>query len=72
MIIQHYDFEVRAGGRPVYRGDTYFGFFRNAALADQVGIREASPYRPDAGGTGRGRGRSTTRPSPPFPDDRCG
>ena len=28
--------------RSVYRGDTYFGFFSAAALAQQVGIREAS------------------------------
>ena len=27
MIIQHYDFEIRCRGWPVYGGDTYFGFF---------------------------------------------
>lgn len=46
MIIQHFDFEIRAAGRPVYSGNTYFGFFRNAALADQVGLREATFYAP--------------------------
>ena len=30
----------------VYKGDTYFGFFSKAALADQVGIREAKLYHP--------------------------
>jgi 3-hydroxymyristoyl/3-hydroxydecanoyl-(acyl carrier protein) dehydratase len=44
MIIQNYDFEVRAGDRPVYRGDTYFGFFTRESLAQQVGIRDASIY----------------------------
>jgi acyl transferase domain-containing protein/3-hydroxymyristoyl/3-hydroxydecanoyl-(acyl carrier protein) dehydratase len=69
MIIQHYDFEVRAGNRPVYRGDTYFGFFRNAALADQVGLREAAMYElpPDE----QARARAFDYPTgPPFPDDR--
>ena len=67
MIIQHYDFEVRGGGRTVYQGDTYFGFFSKQALAQQVGIREAAcinrPLRrsPRAG--------SFDYPSePPFPD----
>jgi acyl transferase domain-containing protein/3-hydroxymyristoyl/3-hydroxydecanoyl-(acyl carrier protein) dehydratase len=69
MIIQHYDFEVSAGNRPVYRGDTYFGFFQNAALADQVGLREATPYamRPEE----RTRARVLAYPSSaPFPDER--
>jgi 3-hydroxymyristoyl/3-hydroxydecanoyl-(acyl carrier protein) dehydratase len=42
MIIQNYDFEVRDRAGLVYRGKTYFGFFTNAALAQQVGIREAT------------------------------
>lgn len=45
MIIQNYDLEVRAGGELVYAGDTYFGFFSKEALADQVGVRDAEPYR---------------------------
>jgi 3-hydroxymyristoyl/3-hydroxydecanoyl-(acyl carrier protein) dehydratase len=69
MIIQHYDFEVRAGDRPVYRGDTYFGFFLAAALADQVGLREASPYRPGADEQARARAFAFPA-SAPFPDDR--
>jgi 3-hydroxymyristoyl/3-hydroxydecanoyl-(acyl carrier protein) dehydratase len=69
MILQHYDFETTAGPVPVYRGSTYFGFFRRAALADQVGIREAAPYRPTV--AERARARSFAYPTdPPFPDRR--
>lgn len=69
MIIQHYDFDLRCNGRPVYVGDTYFGFFSAAALANQVGIRDADVYRPtDAE---RQRGRSFPVPTEsPFPDER--
>jgi len=47
MIIQHFDYAVSSEryGR-VYEGTTYFGFFSAAALADQVGIRDAELYRP--------------------------
>ena len=66
MILQHYDFETCAGPVPVYRGATYFGFFRRAALADQVGIREATPYQPTA--DEQARARSFAYPAdPPFP-----
>jgi 3-hydroxymyristoyl/3-hydroxydecanoyl-(acyl carrier protein) dehydratase len=44
MIIQNYEFTVRSAGQMVLEGDTYFGFFTRAALAQQVGIREASPH----------------------------
>ena len=44
MIIQHYEFSVRCNGALVFDGSTYFGFFHPEALAEQVGIREASPY----------------------------
>ncbi len=71
MIIQQYDFAVTAGGRPVYRGETTFGFFSKAALADQVGIRDARPYRPDPGELARSR--SFDYPDhAPFPDRRWG
>ena len=46
MIIQWFDFEVRAGAELVYRGDTYFGFFPKAALEKQEGIKGATPYQP--------------------------
>lgn len=39
MIIERFDFTVRDARGPVYTGDTYFGFFTDAALAQQVGLR---------------------------------
>jgi PfaB family protein len=46
MIIQNYDMTVRDRHGVVYEGDTYFGFFSKAALANQVGIRDVKPYEP--------------------------
>ena len=54
MIIQNYDFEVRNEGRPMYKGETYFGFFTKQALADQLGIRDAGPYEPTPEEIGKG------------------
>ena len=48
MIIQHYDYAVRNRGRDVYTGNTYFGFFTKAALANQVGFREFPLHLPTA------------------------
>jgi 3-hydroxymyristoyl/3-hydroxydecanoyl-(acyl carrier protein) dehydratase len=39
MIIEDFEFSVRAGTELVYEGDTYFGFFTGQALAQQIGIR---------------------------------
>jgi 3-hydroxymyristoyl/3-hydroxydecanoyl-(acyl carrier protein) dehydratase len=48
MIIQHYDMTVSAGGKPVYEGTTYFGFFGKEALRNQVGMPQAKvPYLDD-------------------------
>ncbi len=63
MIIQGYEFAVQCGARPVYRGQTTFGFFSREALAQQVGIREAKPYE-----IAGGRGFDYPRESP-FPDE---
>lgn len=47
MIIQNFEFEVAfADGRPIYRGNTYFGFFSAQSLMQQVGLREVTPYQP--------------------------
>ena len=46
MIIQHYDFDLRCNGEPVYVGNTYFGFFSKASLMNQIGIRDAKPFVP--------------------------
>jgi 3-hydroxymyristoyl/3-hydroxydecanoyl-(acyl carrier protein) dehydratase len=68
MIIQNYDFEVRCDAGVVYTGDTYFGFFSKQSLADQVGIRDVTPYEPDDASYARG----ASFPYPnvaPYPDD---
>ncbi|MBI4676671.1 MAG: type I polyketide synthase [Elusimicrobia bacterium] len=44
MIIQNYGMEVRRGGRVVYEGDTYFGFFSKPALREQKGILGVVPW----------------------------
>jgi 3-hydroxymyristoyl/3-hydroxydecanoyl-(acyl carrier protein) dehydratase len=69
MIIQHYSFETRDRQQLVYSGETYFGFFRPEALADQVGIREATPYELTADESARARSFDFPREAP-FPDDR--
>ncbi len=58
MIIEHFEFEVRQADRRLYVGNTYFGFFTAAALAQQEGIRTAdlsvyppSPAEPKASGS---------------------
>ena len=68
MIIQNYDMEIRCDAGIVYQGDTYFGFFSKQSLADQVGIRESTPFEPDATSVARG----TSFPYPdtaPYPDN---
>jgi 3-hydroxymyristoyl/3-hydroxydecanoyl-(acyl carrier protein) dehydratase len=45
MILQHYEFAVDCRDGLVYDGHTDFGFFHPGALAQQVGIRDASPYQ---------------------------
>ncbi len=68
MIIQNFDYEMHSQSGLVYKGDTYFGFFSQQALADQVGIREAQPYQPtDAE---REQGEAFSYPaSAPLPGD---
>jgi 3-oxoacyl-(acyl-carrier-protein) synthase/3-hydroxymyristoyl/3-hydroxydecanoyl-(acyl carrier protein) dehydratase len=69
MIIQHFDFEVTfADGRPVYRGNTYFGFFSAASLSQQVGLREEQPYEPTTEEISRGE-RFPYPTESPFADD---
>ena len=70
MIIQHYSMALeseRLG--PLYDGTTYFGFFSDQALAEQVGIRDALIHEPTP--AERDRGRSLVMPhTPPFPEPR--
>jgi 3-hydroxymyristoyl/3-hydroxydecanoyl-(acyl carrier protein) dehydratase len=46
MIIQHYDYEVKAGAQTVYIGNTYFGYFSDEALANQVGFTNVQLHEP--------------------------
>ena len=69
MIIQFFDYEVRAGSRLVYRGDTYFGFFPKIALAKQEGLKDARRYQPTAQESSRSR-RIAFPQTAPFPGDR--
>ena len=70
MIIQHYTMALeseRLGA--LYEGTTYFGFFSDQALADQVGIRDVPIHEPTP--AERERGRSLVMPhTPPFPEPR--
>ena len=70
MIIQHYTMALeseRLG--PLYEGTTYFGFFSEQALADQVGIRDAPIHEPTP--SEKERGHSLVMPhTPPFPEPR--
>ncbi len=43
MLIQHYRFVCRSGGRPVYEGVTHFGFFSPEALDRQAGLTGEDP-----------------------------
>ncbi|MBJ6726279.1 polyketide synthase [Geomesophilobacter sediminis] len=54
MIIQEFDFRVSDPAGVVYEGETMFGFFAAAALANQIGIRDFVPYQPSAEEAGRG------------------
>ncbi len=69
MIIQHYDFDLCCDGQPVYVGNTYFGFFSKAALSNQIGIREATPYQPTPAEVASAK-RGAYPSEAPFPDDR--
>ncbi len=68
MIIQHYDYELtNTAGETLYTGNTYFGFFTKQALANQVGLREVTPYQPSTEEIARGESFSFPQ-EPPFPD----
>ncbi|MCU0703705.1 MAG: hypothetical protein MUF18_06990 [Fimbriiglobus sp.] len=66
MIIQHYDMLVTAGGRKVYEGTTYFGFFGKEALKNQIGMPQAKvPFLDDDQKAFADRGELPH--DPPFP-----
>ena len=67
MIIVTFDFAMRRASEIVYEGNTNFGFFSREALAQQVGVPDASLYEMTA--VERGRDRSFDYPTDaPFPD----
>ena len=63
--------QVWQAGRITYGGNTQFGFFSAPALAQQVGIRDASErlYTPGADEIRRSRGFSLETVAPITPDD---
>jgi 3-hydroxymyristoyl/3-hydroxydecanoyl-(acyl carrier protein) dehydratase len=69
MIIQAYEFVVSRAGRPVYNGETTFGFFPKEALERQVGLRDEVPFRPSADELARADAFDYPS-SAPFPDER--
>jgi 3-hydroxymyristoyl/3-hydroxydecanoyl-(acyl carrier protein) dehydratase len=71
MIVQSFDIQIWRAGRIVYDGDTQFGFFSVAALAQQVGIRDAADrlYVPEADEARRGRRVALETLAPLTPDD---
>jgi 3-hydroxymyristoyl/3-hydroxydecanoyl-(acyl carrier protein) dehydratase/malonyl CoA-acyl carrier protein transacylase len=65
MIIQDFTFDLCDDHGPVYRGTTTFGFFSAEALAQQVGIRDATPFAAE-----QGQGENFDYPvAEPFPDE---
>jgi 3-hydroxymyristoyl/3-hydroxydecanoyl-(acyl carrier protein) dehydratase len=67
IIIQHCDFAIFDAAGEVYRGNTYFGFFSDENLTQQVGIRDAALYKPRADELRRSR-RFAYPVEAPFPD----
>jgi len=67
MIIVTFDFAMRRDSEIVYEGNTNFGFFSREALAQQVGIPDASLYELTA--EDRGRAQAFDYPTDaPFPE----
>jgi len=69
MIIQFFEYEVTAGRKPVYKGDTYFGFFPKAALLKQEGLKDPARYQPPEFEPARGRSLDFPATAP-FPGGR--
>lgn len=71
MIIQWFDFEVLQGATRVYKGDTYFGFFPQSALARQEGIQGAKLFQPPPESSlVESRGPQPFPVQPPFPSQQ--
>ena len=68
MIIQEFTFDLHDDAGRVYQGSTMFGFFSPEALAQQLGVRDATLYAPTADELSRSRAFAFPRESP-MPDD---
>ena len=71
MIIENFDMQVLDAQGMIYEGTTYFGFFTESALANQVGIREAPRYQPTPAELKRARRISLPRLHPLNPEDKA-
>ena len=71
MIVEKFDIHVSCAGRTIYEGVTSFGFFSSAALARQIGIRDAAGrlYTPDAAAIKDARSFNLEDVAPFSPDD---
>ncbi len=71
MIIEQFDMQIWRQGRIVYDGNTSFGFFSAAALAQQVGVRDAAQrlYTPTPQEIARAHTHRFTLQPPHSPDD---
>ncbi|MFZ5572109.1 MAG: beta-ketoacyl synthase N-terminal-like domain-containing protein [Thermodesulfobacteriota bacterium] len=71
MIIEDFDMEVLQNNEMIYRGKTNFGFFSKEALANQVGIQNASRtgYQPSDHDRKSGFEFTFTDEAPLSPDD---
>ena len=69
MIIQFFDYEVLAGRKRIYKGDTYFGFFPKVALLKQEGLKDPARFQPSSDQIARGRALDFPTGAP-FPGGR--
>ncbi len=71
MIIEKFDMQIRRAGRVVFDGATSFGFFSDAALAQQIGIRDARQraHVPDAHAIAQAASFELEDVPPRTPDD---
>lgn len=70
MIIEDFEMQMFDEDGMIYEGTTYFGFFTEAALANQVGIRDAKRYIPNESERARGRRLALPKVHPHNPEDR--
>jgi 3-hydroxymyristoyl/3-hydroxydecanoyl-(acyl carrier protein) dehydratase len=71
MIIENFAMQMWVGDELYYEGTTYFGFFSAAALANQVGVRDAAErtYTPSAQELAGAQPTRLTLYHPRTPDD---